>query len=168
MYLHLYLNTAHHCIVDTNEFAEAVESCRGASGGSSLLDDPRREKAWELPIVKRNWDNMLREAGQMSIEPDYWPRSRKRAGLGSMLCWFRWLGLYWTPRVLGLPLPLERALMFVFLILAAAAGGWTVEVCMARPAKTVLAVFQCIWQWMMWLREHFKKPACHRFWRLLG
>ena len=49
-----------------------------------------------------------------------------------------------TPRVLGLPLPLDWALMFVFLILAVAAGGWTVGVCMACPANTVLAAFQGI------------------------
>ena len=53
-------------IADTNEHAEAVESWRGASGGASLPDDPRRQKAWNLPIVKKNWDNMLLEADQMS------------------------------------------------------------------------------------------------------
>ena len=65
---------------------------------------------------------------------------------------------------LGLPLPIDWALMFVFLILAAAAGRWTVWVCMACPADTVLAAFQGIRHWMMWLRERFKKPACYRFW----
>ena len=63
-----------------------------------------------------------------------------------MLCRFRRLGHFWTPRVLGLPLPLEWALMFVFLILAVAAGGWTVGVCMVCPADTVLAAFQGIRQ----------------------
>ena len=29
-------------IADTNELAEAVKSWRGASGGASLPDDPRR------------------------------------------------------------------------------------------------------------------------------
>ena len=53
-------------IADTNELAEAVESWRGASGGASLPDDPRRQKAWYLPIVKKNWDNMLLEADQVS------------------------------------------------------------------------------------------------------
>ena len=38
----------------------------GASGGDSLPDDPRRQKAWDLPIVKKNWDNMLLEADQVS------------------------------------------------------------------------------------------------------
>ena len=36
--------------------------------------------------------------------------------------------------------------MFVFLILAVAAGGWTVGVCMVCPADTVLAAFQGIRQ----------------------
>ena len=42
-------------IADTNELAEVVESWKGASGGASLPDDPRRQKAWDLPIVKKNW-----------------------------------------------------------------------------------------------------------------
>ena len=53
-------------IVDTNELAEAVESWRGAGGGASLPDDPRCQKAWDLPIVKKNWGNMLLEADQVS------------------------------------------------------------------------------------------------------
>ena len=53
-------------IADTNELVETVESWRGASGGASLPDDPRRQKAWDLPIVKKNWDNMLLEADQVS------------------------------------------------------------------------------------------------------
>ena len=53
-------------IADNNELAEAVESWREASGGASLHDDPRRRKAWDLPIVKKNWDNMLFEADQVS------------------------------------------------------------------------------------------------------
>ena len=81
------------------------------------------------------------------VEPDCWPRHRERAGLGSMLCRFRRLGHFsGLPRVLGLPLPLEWALMFVFLILAVEAGGWTVGVCMVCPADTVLAAFQGIRQ----------------------
>ena len=86
-----------------------------------------------------------------------------------MLSRFRRLGHYWT-RVGadGWPLPLEWALMFVFLILAAAVWGWTKGVCMVCPANTVLAAFQGIRQWMKWLIERFKKPACHRFWSLLG
>ena len=53
-------------IADTNELAEAVESWRGASGSASLPDDPRRQKTWDLPIVNKNWDNMLLEADQVS------------------------------------------------------------------------------------------------------
>ena len=52
-------------IADTNELAEAVESSRGASGGAPLPDDPSRQKAWDLPIVERNWENMLRVADQV-------------------------------------------------------------------------------------------------------
>ena len=52
-------------IADTNELAEAVESWRGV-GGSLLPDDLSRQKAWDLPIVKRNWENMLRVADQVS------------------------------------------------------------------------------------------------------
>ena len=44
-------------LADTNELAEAAESWRGASGDASLPDD--------LPIVKKNWDNMLLEADQV-------------------------------------------------------------------------------------------------------
>ena len=39
---------------------------KGASGSASLPDDPRRQKAWDLPIVKKTWDNMLLEADQVS------------------------------------------------------------------------------------------------------
>ena len=52
-------------IADTNELAEAVESWRGASGDAPLPDDPSRQKAWNLPIVERNWENMLRVADQV-------------------------------------------------------------------------------------------------------
>ena len=113
-------------VADTNELAEAVESWREASGGASLADDPKRQKAWDLPIVKKNWDNMLLNV--------------------SMLCRFRRLGHYWTPKALGWPSPLEWALTFVFLILATAVGGWTVGVYTACPANTVLAAFQGIRQ----------------------
>ena len=41
---------------------------------------------------------------------------------------------------------LEWALMFVFLILDAGVGGWTVDVCIACPANTVQATFQGIRQ----------------------
>ena len=52
-------------IANTNELVEAVESWRGASGGAPLPDDPSRQKAWDLPIVERNWENMLRVADQV-------------------------------------------------------------------------------------------------------
>ena len=42
--------------------------------------------------------------------------------------------------------PLEWALTFVFLILAAAVGGWIVGVCPACPANTMLAAFKGIRQ----------------------
>ena len=50
----------------TYELAEAVESWRRASGGAPLPDDRSRQKAWDLPIVERNWENMLRVADQVS------------------------------------------------------------------------------------------------------
>ena len=52
-------------IAKTNEIAEAVESWRGASGGASLPDDSWCQKAWDLPIDKRNWDYLLLEADQV-------------------------------------------------------------------------------------------------------
>ena len=136
-------------IADTNELAEAVESWGrggGPSGGAPLPDDPSRQKAWDLPIVERNWENILHVADQVCRARLLATAQRERAGLGSMLCRFRRLGHFWTPRVLGLPLLLEWAPMFVFLILAVAAGGWTVGVCMVCPADTVLAAFQGIRQ----------------------
>ena len=53
-------------IAGTKELAEAVESWKGARGGASLPDVPRRQKAWDLSIVKKNWDNMLLGADQVS------------------------------------------------------------------------------------------------------
>ena len=132
-------------IADTNELAEAVESWRRASGGAPLPDDPSRQKAWDLPIVERNWENMLRVADQV-CRARLLATAPRESGAWLNACRFRRLGHFWTPRVLGLPLPLEWALMFVFLILAVAAGGWTVGVCMVCPADTVLAAFQGIRQ----------------------
>ena len=110
-----------------------MESWRGASGNAPLPDDPSRQKAWDLPIVERNWENLLRVADQVCRARLLATAQRERAGLGSMLCLFRRLGNFWTQRVLGLPLPLQWALMFVFPILAIAAGGRTVGVCMVCP-----------------------------------
>ena len=134
-------------IADTNELAEAAESWRGASGDAPLPDDSSRQKAWDL-LLLRGIGKTCCVWQTRCVEPDCWPRhrERERAGLGSMLCPFRRLGHFWTPRVLGLPMPLEWALMFVFLIFAAAVGGWTVGVCMVCPANTVLAAFQGIRQ----------------------
>ena len=50
-------------IADTNEL---VESWRTASGGAPSPDDPSCQKAWDLPIVERIWENMLRGADQVS------------------------------------------------------------------------------------------------------
>ena len=50
---------------DTNKLVEAVEYWSGDSVGASLPDDTKHHKAWDLPIVKRNWD-MLCEADQVS------------------------------------------------------------------------------------------------------
>ena len=36
-----------------------------ASGGAPLPEDLSRQKAWDLPIVKRNWGNMLRVVDQV-------------------------------------------------------------------------------------------------------
>ena len=131
-------------IEDTNELPEGVESWWGLV--EVLLCQMTR-------VVRRPGTFLLlREIGEMSwerqtncLEPDCWPR-RRRSGLGSMLCRFRRFGHYWTPRALVLPLPLEWTLMFVFLILAAETGGWTVKVCMACPANAVLAAFHGIRQ----------------------
>ena len=106
-------------IADTNELAEAVESWRGASGDAPLPDDPSRQKAWTFLLLRGI--GKTRCADQVCRARLLATAQRERAGLGSMLCRFRRLGHFWTPRVLGLPLPLEWAPMFVFLILAVAA-----------------------------------------------
>ena len=113
-------------IADTNELAEAVESWRGTSGGASLSDDPRRQKAWDLPIVKKNWDNMLLEADRVS-RARLMATAHKESGACLNALPVSSLGtLLEPPKVLGWPSLLGWALMFVFLILAAAVGVWTV------------------------------------------
>ena len=66
----------------------------GASGGASMPDDPRRQKAWDLPIVKKNWDNMLLEAdhvfraGLMATaqkESEAWLNALPVSSLGTLL-----------------------------------------------------------------------------------
>ena len=53
-------------IADTNELADAVEAWRGLCGGASLPDEPGCQKGWDLPIVQRSREEMLREADQVS------------------------------------------------------------------------------------------------------
>ena len=81
-----------------------------------------RDVRW--PIVDKNWDLMLREVDQVfearilaltQKESGSWLHVLPVSSLGK-------LGHYWTLRALGLPLPSEWALIFVFLILAATAG----------------------------------------------
>ena len=123
-----------------------MESWRGASDGAPLSNNPSRQKAWGLPIVKKNWDNMLREADQVS-RARLLAIAQKEIGAWAQ-CFAGFVAWDTTGlrELLTLPLPLEWALMFVFHILASAAGGWTVEVCMVCPANTVLATFQGIRQ----------------------
>ena len=47
----------------------------------------------------------------------------------------------------------------VLLILAVAAGGWTVGVCMVCPADTVLAAFQGIWKMNDVVKRAFQKAG---------
>ena len=59
-----------------------------------LSDDPRRQKAWDLPIVKKNCDNMLLKADQVSRarlmataqkESGVWLNSLPVLSLGALL-----------------------------------------------------------------------------------
>ena len=132
IWLILGVGSSHHY-----EAASLAGSWRGASGGASLPDSPRRQKVWDVFNVKKNLNYMLREAEQV-------PRARllATAQKESRVCISVLpVSSLWTPRALGLPFPLEWALMFVFPILAAAAGGWTVGVCMDCSAYLVLASF---------------------------
>ena len=54
-------------IADTNELTEAVESWRGATGGASWPNDPRRQKACDLPIVTKNWDTSYAAGGGSGV-----------------------------------------------------------------------------------------------------
>ena len=53
-------------IAETNELSVAVEFWRGVSGGASLPDDSKSQKGWDIPIVQRNFEEMLRGADQVS------------------------------------------------------------------------------------------------------
>lgn len=53
-------------IADTNELEDAVVAWRGISGCVTLPDEPNRQKCWDLPLVKRSWEEMLRGADQVS------------------------------------------------------------------------------------------------------
>ena len=154
-------------IADTNELAEAVESWRGASGDAPLADDPSRQKAWDLPIVERNWENLLRVADQV-CRARLLARAQRESGAWLDALPVSSLGTLLDSESFRVAIALRVGADVVFLIHVVPAGGWTVGVCMVCPADTVLAAFQGIRQWMTWLRERFKKPACHQFWSLLG
>ena len=130
-------------MADTNKLAEAVESMRGASGGASLPDNPRRQKAWDLPIVKKNWDNMLLEADQVS-RARLMATAQKESGAWLNALPFSSLGTLLDPESFRVAIALRVGADVC--ILAATVGGWTVGVCMACPANTVLAAFQGIRQ----------------------
>ena len=85
-------------IADTNELAEAVESWRGTSGGVSLSDDPRRQKAWDLPIVKKNWDNMLLEADRVSRARLMATAHKESGAMSQCFAGFVAWGHYWSPQ----------------------------------------------------------------------
>ena len=122
-----------------------MESWRTASGGAPLPDDPSRQKAWDLPIVKRNWENMLRVADQESRVRLLATEQKDRGA---------WLN--------ALPVSSHGTLLDSesFRVVIALRGGadvciphscrcgarWTVEVCMVCPSNTVLAAFQGIRQ----------------------
>ena len=148
-------------IADTNELAEAVESWRGASGGASLPDDPSRQKAWDLHIVKRNWENVLRVADQVS-RARLLATAQRESGA--------WLNAL---RVSSLGTLLDSKSFMVAIALRVAAVVCIPHSCgsggmLDSRGLQGLSAFQGIQQWMMWLRKRFKKPACHRFWSLLG
>ena len=83
---------------------------------------------------------------------------------------FSSLGLYWTLKALWWSSPLEWALMIVFLILAAAAGGWTEEVCTMHGLSSKYSAGRFPRHSAMndVIKRALQKPACHRFWRLRG
>ena len=68
-------------IAKTNELAE--ESLKGVSRGALLPDDPRCQRAWDLPVDRRDWKIMLREVNQVSIA-SLLTAAQKESGLGSI------------------------------------------------------------------------------------
>ena len=98
-----------------NELAEAVESWRGASGGASLPDDLRRQKAWDLPIIKENWDNMLLKivADQVSIVR-LMATAQKESGSFLNALPLSSLGTLLDSGSLGWPSPFELKLFFLY------------------------------------------------------
>ena len=92
---------------------------------------------------------MLREEDHdiVSIEPDYWTQHWKRVGLGSSNALpVSSHGTLLDSESFRVVIASEGALMFAFSIFVAAAGGWTVGVCMAFPENTVLAASKGIRQ----------------------
>ena len=85
-------------IEDTYALAEALESWKWASGGASLPNDPRRQKACDLPIVKKNWDNMLLVADQVSKSQIFGCGTERERGLAQ--CFASFIAWNWTTRVL--------------------------------------------------------------------
>lgn len=53
-------------IANTNELEDAVVAWKEISGCVTLPDEPCHQKCWDLPLVKRNWEEMLREANQVT------------------------------------------------------------------------------------------------------
>ena len=131
-------------IADTNELAGAVESWRRASGGAPLHDDPRRQKARDLLIVKKN--GIIR----------CWRRIRcveQIAGHGTDREWI--LAQYLLVSSLETLLDPESLRVAIALRVGAdvciphscrCGGRMVSRVCMACPANTVLAAFQGIRQ----------------------
>ena len=139
-------------IADTNKLA-----------GAPLPDDLRCQKAWVLPVVKRNWDNMLLEADQVS---------RARLMATALKESWTWLNAF---SLLGTQLDSESFRVTVALrvgtdvcILGTAAGGWTV--CGANQFKFRKNARQCFLS-AVWIRlcrsiEYRALPFCmmHSLW----
>ena len=53
-------------IADTNELAAAGDAWSRIGGGVPFPEEPSRQKSWDLPLVKKDWEQMLQEADQVS------------------------------------------------------------------------------------------------------